>query len=324
MPRMLEVSEDVRAEIGDDEAESLLAGAHAPDAYDCTSCRQPGDSLRERTSTVLFVGEETAVLAFAHARCIPSQVVTVDEQQLRGAVASISQGGTAAVPEAAVPTHAVPTHAVPAQAPAPVTHAVPAAHTVPAQAPAPAAPAVPAVPAEPATLVTIPEPINPVPAGRPQPAVLGVTCGIVLCGDTQHAALVIEPTGPVGRPGSVSGEDEFLSLLTEHGFQLVQDVNRAPSRPRAGWSVLMAMGQLHAILQPSATGGSAAWWQAHQALQVTPAWRAAAARKSEVIMFAVPAGAVGRQPREDLLRVALDRAAARGVLAAGMLPLAGT
>jgi len=305
---MLEVSEDVRAEIGDDEAESLLAGAHAPDAYDCTSCRQPGDSLRERTSTVLFVGEETAVLAFAHARCIPSQVVTVDEQQLRGAVASISQGGGAGAPEAAVPTAAVPL-----------------THTVPAQAPAPApVPAAPPVPAEPATLVTIPEPINPVPAGRPQPAVLGVTCGIVLCGDTQHAALVIEPTGPVGRPGSVSGEDEFLSLLTEHGFQLVQDVNRAPSRPRAGWSVLMAMGQLHAILQPSATGGSAAWWQAHQALQVTPAWRAAAARKSEVIMFAVPAGAVGRQPREDLLRVALDRAAARGVLAAGMLPLAGT
>ncbi|OKI97194.1 hypothetical protein [Kitasatospora sp. CB01950] len=280
MPRMLEVSEDVRAEIGDDEAESLLAGAHAPDAYDCTSCRLPGDSLREPTSTVLFVGDETAVLAFAHARCVPSQVVPVDEQQLRGAVASISQGGTAHAP----------------------------------QPPAP----------QPVAPVDIPEPIAPVPPDRPQPAVLGVTCGIVLCGDTQHAALVIEPTGPVGRPGSASGTDEFLSLLTEHGFQLVQDVNRAPARPRAGWSVLMAMGQLHAILQPSAAGGSAAWWQAHQALQVTPAWRAAAARKSEVIMFAVPAGAVGRQPREDLLRLALDRAAARGVLAAGMLPLAGT
>ncbi|MFF2630692.1 hypothetical protein ACFVUN_33635 [Kitasatospora griseola] len=295
MPRMLEVSEDVRAEIGDDEADSLLAGAHAPDSYDCTSCRQPGDSLRERTSTVLFVGEETAVLAFAHARCIPSQVVPVDEQQLRGAVASISQGGAATVPEPAIPVQAAPA------APAPQVSQV-----------------------SPAALVTIPEPINPSPPGRPQPAVLGVTCGIVLCGDTQHAALVIEPTGPVGRPGSSSGEDEFLSLLTEHGFQLIQDVNRAPARPRAGWSVLMAMGQLHAILQPSATGGSAAWWQAHQALQVTPAWRAAAARKSEVIMFAVPAGAVGRQPREDLLRVALDRAAARGVLAAGTLPLAGT
>ncbi|MFD8484059.1 hypothetical protein [Kitasatospora sp. NPDC059673] len=286
---MLQVSEDVRAEIGDDEAEGLLAGAHAPDAYNCTSCRQPGDSLREPTSTVLFVGEETAVLAFAHARCIPSQVVPVDEQQLRGAVASISQGAAAPEPR---PTAPVPPQAQPRP--------------------------------QPVAQVNIPQPINPAPPGRPQPAVLGVTCGIVLCGDTQQAALVIEPTGPVGRPGSTSGEDEFLSLLTEHGFQLIPDVNRAPSRPRAGWSVLMAMGQLHAILQPSATGGSAAWWQAHQALQVTPAWRAAAARKSEVLMFAVPAGAVGRQPREDLLRVALDRAAARGVLAAGMLPLAGT
>ncbi|MFD8594255.1 hypothetical protein ACFV1L_04585 [Kitasatospora sp. NPDC059646] len=278
---MLEVSEDVRAEIGDDEAESLLAGAHAPDAYDCTSCRQPGDSLREPTSTVLFVGDETAVLAFAHARCIPSQVVAVDEQQLRGAVASINRGGAAA------------------------------------PAPEPPAP-VPAAP------VSIPEPIAPAPAGRPQPAVLGVTCGIVLCGDTQQAALVVEPTGPVGRPGSTTGEDQFLSLLTEHGFQLVHDVNLTPARPRAGWSVLMAMGQLHAILQPSATGGSAAWWQAHQPLQVTPSWRAAAARKSEMVMYAVPAGTVGRQPREDLLRQALDRAAARGLLAAGVLPLAGT
>ncbi|MFD7733373.1 hypothetical protein ACFV6F_23650 [Kitasatospora phosalacinea] len=284
---MLEVSEDVRAEIGDDEAESLLAGAHAPDAYDCTSCRQPGDSLHEPTSTVLFVGEETAVLAFAHARCVPSQVVPVDEQQLRGAVESIGQGADAALPaQAAVPT--VP---------------------------------------EPVVEVHIPEPITApptAPPGQPQPAVLGVTCGIVLCGDTQHAALVVEPTGPVGRPGSALGEDEFLSLLTEHGFQIVQDVNQAPARPRAGWSVLMAMGQLHAILQPSATGGSAAWWQAHQPLQVTPGWRAAAARKSEVIMYAVPAGTIGRQPREDLLRIAMDRAAAHGLLAAGMLPLAGT
>ncbi|WP_180290848.1 hypothetical protein [Streptomyces sp. TLI_171] len=288
---MLEVSEDVRAEIGDDEAESLLAGAHAPDSYDCTSCRQPGDSLREPTSTVLFVGDETAVLAFAHARCIPSQVVPVDEQQLRGAVESINQGADGAPEAAAAPP--VPEQVVPEQV----------------------------------ARVTVPEPITAPPAAQPgqsQPAVLGVTCGIVLCGDTQHAALVVEPTGPVGRPGSAAGEDEFLSLLTEHGFQLVQDVNQAPVRPRAGWSVLMAMGQLHAILQPSAAGGSAAWWQAHQPLQVTPGWRAAAARKSEVIMYAVPAGTIGRQPREDLLRLAMDRAAARGLLAAGMLPLAGT
>ncbi|GAA1159295.1 hypothetical protein F4556_001696 [Kitasatospora gansuensis] len=276
MPRMLEVSDEVRAEIGDDEADSLLAGAHAPDSYDCTSCRTPGDSSREATSTVLFVADETAVLAFAHSRCIPSQVVPVSEEQLAGAVRSISQSQP---PAAALPT----------------------------PAPAPAAPA----------------------SGQPsvsstgQPAVLGITCGLVLCGDTGHAALVIEPTGPVGRPGNTSGQDEFLDLLTEQGFQFVEDVNKAPA-PLPGWSVLMAMGQLHAILHPTPAGTNAAWWQAHQPLQVTEAWRSAARQLSAVTMYAAPAGTIGRQPREDLLRQALDRATTRGVLVAASLPLAGT
>ncbi|GAA2783401.1 hypothetical protein GCM10010441_05410 [Kitasatospora paracochleata] len=300
---MLEVSEDVRAEIGDDEADNLLAGAHAPDAYDCTSCRQPGDSHREPTSTVLFVGDETAVLAFAHARCIPSQVVAVSEEQLLGAVRSISQTqGTGGTPESL--TAALPHSPSPSAAP-------PAGPG--GAAPGPVAPS-----------VNTPSPATAAAAKPTQLAVLGVTCGIVLCGDTGYASLVVEPTGPIGRPGNTSGEDEFLSLLTDHGFQLVQDVNNAPVRPRTGWSVLMAMGKLHAILQPSATGGSAAWWQAHAPFQVTDAWRVAAGRQSEVIMYAVPAGTIGRQPREDLLRMALDRAAASGVLAAALLPLAGT
>src|ERR671937_270997 len=87
---MLDVSADVRAEIGDEEADRLLDGDGAPGNYDCTSCRTPGDSEQERTSTVLFIGDETAVLAFAHASCLPSQVVQVTEEQLRGAVRSIS------------------------------------------------------------------------------------------------------------------------------------------------------------------------------------------------------------------------------------------
>src|SRR4051794_13121322 len=103
---MLDVSDDVRAEIGDEEADRLLAGGDAPGSYDCTSCRTPGDSEQERTSTVLFVGEETAVLAFAHATCIPSQVVPVSEEQLQGAVRSITgeeaaMGGFASAPPAA-------------------------------------------------------------------------------------------------------------------------------------------------------------------------------------------------------------------------------
>lgn len=90
MPRMLDVSDEVRAEIGDEEADRLLVGEDAPRSYDCTSCRTPGDPENDRTSTVLFVGEETAVLAFAHATCIPSQVVSVSEEQLQGAVRSIT------------------------------------------------------------------------------------------------------------------------------------------------------------------------------------------------------------------------------------------
>ncbi len=209
MPRMLDVSDEVRAEIGDDEADRLLAGAHAPDTYDCTSCRTSGDSTQEATSTVLFVGDETAVLAFAHSRCIPSQVVPVSEEQLLGAVRSISQAQGAA--------------------PAPIPQVDPAPALTPAPAPAPDPTPAPIVPS----------------AGAP--AILGITCGLVLRGDTGHAALVVEPTGPVGRPGDLSGEDQFLSLLGEHGFRPVTGVEQPPAQ-MPGWSVLMAMGQLHAIL----------------------------------------------------------------------------
>ncbi|WP_329115098.1 hypothetical protein [Streptomyces sp. NBC_01465] len=258
MPRMLDVSQDVRAEIGDEEADLLLAGENAPGSYDCTSCRTPGDSDQERTSTVLFVGDETAVLAFAHATCIPSQVVQVSEDQLQGAVRSFAADGD------------------------------------------PAAPA------------------------GPEQAVLGITSGLVLIEGELRPALVVEPTAPISRPGSTAGVDEFLPLLIEQGFQPVSDVNRPPA-PLPGWSVLLAMGQLHAILQPGTGGGSpVSWWQAHQPLQVTDSWRAAANKSHTVLIFAAPVGSIGQQPREDLLRGALEKAAAGGFLVAAALPLAGT
>ncbi|MGW5780803.1 hypothetical protein [Streptomyces sp. NPDC003863] len=260
MPRMLDVSEDVRAEIGDEEAARLLAGDNAPGSYDCTSCRTPGDSEQERTSTVLFVGEETAVLAFAHASCIPSQVVRVSEDQLQGAVASITAADAA--------------------------DALTAAH--------------------------------------PEQAVLGVTSGLVLIDGELHPALVVEPTAPVARPGSDGLTDEFLSLLAEQGFQQVMDLGEKPA-VLPGWSVLVAMGQLHSVLQPGPGGaGQAAWWQAHQPLQVTEGWRAAANKSHTVLVFAAPVGSIGQQPREDLLRDALEKAAANGRLVAAAMPLAGT
>ncbi|MCN9243948.1 hypothetical protein NGF19_24725 [Streptomyces sp. RY43-2] len=258
MPRMLDVSDAVRAEIGDEEADRLLAGVNAPGSYDCTSCRTPGDSEQERTSTVLFVGEETAVLAFAHSTCLPSQVVQVTEEQLQGAVRSITAD------------EGVATRDVPEQ------------------------------------------------------AVLGVTSGLVLIAGELHPALVVEPTAPIVRPGTVGVGDDFLPLLIEQGFMPLTTIESMPPVLH-GWSVLLAVGQLHAVLQPSTTGGQpVAWWQAHQPLQVTDGWRAAANKHQQVLMFAAPVGSIGRQPREDLLRGALDQAAVNGQLVAAALPLAGT
>ena len=260
MPRMLDVSDEVRAEIGDEEADRLLAGETAPGSYDCTSCRTPGDSEQERTSTVLFIGDETAVLAFAHAGCLPSQVVQVTEEQLRGAVKSIT-GDT--------------------------------------------------VDLEPDKMV-------------PEQAVLGVTSGLVLIGGELHPALVVEPTGPIARPGTTGTGDDFLPLLVEQGFTPLADLSAVPPW-LPGWSVLLAVGPRHAVLQPGSTGAQpVAWWQAHQPLQVTEGWRAAANKHQQVLMFAAPVGSIGRQPREDLLRDALDKAAANGRLVASALPLAGT
>ncbi|MGP3988737.1 hypothetical protein [Streptomyces sp. 3N207] len=291
---MLDVSDAVRAEIGEAEADRLLAGENAPGDYDCTSCRTRGNTTRERTSTVLFVGEETAVLAFAHAACIASQVVTVAEDQLQGAVRSLSN-------ETAPPTgHTGPPP--PSATPAPA-----------APAPSPAVPA-PAAPSRAGT-----------PETGPRQAVLGVTCGQVLIDGSPHPAIVVEPTGPIARPGSEGSGDDFLPLLIEQGFMPVTDVARLPV-PVIGWSVLVAMGQLHAIFQPPASPGGqpVAWWQAHQPLAVTEGWRTAAAKSHTVVVYAAPAGSIGPQPREDLMREALEKAAASGVLVAGTMPLTGT
>ncbi|MFB6959270.1 hypothetical protein ACFCYB_20165 [Streptomyces sp. NPDC056309] len=307
MPRMLDVSDAVRAEIGDEEADRLLAGQNAPGSYDCTSCRTPGDSEQERTSTVLFIGDETAVLAFAHATCLPSQVVQVTEEQLRGAVRSIN-GDTS------------PSGRVPEQTPAQwsATEQAPPQWSATEQGPPQWSATEQTPPQWSATEQAAPQ------KAVPEQAVLGITSGLVLIAGELHPALVVEPTAPIVRPGSLGGGDEFLPLLIEQGYVPVTELAAVPPVLH-GWSVLLAVGQLHAVLQPQANGGQpVAWWQAHQPLQVTDGWRAAANKHQQVIMFAAPVGSIGRQPREDLLRDALDKAAAGGRLVAATLPLAGT
>jgi hypothetical protein len=282
---LLDVSDEVRAEIGEEETARLLAGENAPGTYDCTSCRTPGDTSQERTSTVLFVGEETAVLAFAHATCIPSQVVAVAEEQLAGAVRTI------AVEPAPAPVQSVPAPGGPRSAGGGVDPAG-----------APAAP----------------------PEAAPRQAVLGITCGLIIVEEQLRPALVVEPTGPVARVGSTGGGDDFLPLLIEQGFVPQLDLEVPPS-PLPGWSVLLAMGKLHAVLQPGTGGAPAgAWWQAHQPLQVSEGWRAAVNRGNEVYVYAGPHGSIGRQPREDLMREALVKACSRGQLVAATMPLSGT
>ncbi|MFF5342663.1 hypothetical protein ACH46L_27290 [Streptomyces althioticus] len=282
MPRMLDVSDEVRAEIGDEEAARLLAGESAPGSYDCTSCRTQGDSEQERTSTVLFIGDETAVLAFAHATCLPSQVVQVTEEQLQGAVRSIGAVGGE----------------TPQQVQQPVPQQVQQPYQSQQQAQQP-------------------------PNLMPEQAVLGVTSGLVLIQNELHPALVVEPTAPVARPGTLGSGDDFLPLLIEQGFMPMTELAAVPPVLH-GWSVLLAAGQLHAVLQPNPNGGRpVAWWQAHQPLQVTDGWRAAANKHQQVLMFAAPVGSIGRQPREDLMRDALDKAAANGKLVSAALPLAG-
>lgn len=79
------------------------------------------------------------------------------------------------------------------------------------------------------------------------------------------------------------------------------------------------------MLQPGGEGGGqVAWWQAHQALSVTEGWRAAVNKTQRVLIYAAPVGSIGQQPREDLLRDALDKAAADHKLVAASMPLAGT
>ncbi|MYV99566.1 hypothetical protein [Streptomyces sp. SID3343] len=106
MSRLLDVSPEVRAEIGDDEAARLVAGETGPQTYACASCRGEGDTTAVETSALLYLAEETAVLAFAHTRCIPSQVIPVSEAAVEPLLAA--QANPALAVQTVVPGGPVP------------------------------------------------------------------------------------------------------------------------------------------------------------------------------------------------------------------------
>ncbi|PQM45310.1 hypothetical protein C1Y40_04535 [Mycobacterium talmoniae] len=50
--------------------------------YTCAGCKKPGKARRERTNVVIFTGDGPPVISFAHARCLPSQVIESPESTL--------------------------------------------------------------------------------------------------------------------------------------------------------------------------------------------------------------------------------------------------
>src|SRR5690606_23595827 len=198
---MLDVSDAIRAEIGDEEAARLLAEEAAPGRYDGTSRRTPGDTEQERTSTVLLssdevraeIGDEEAARLLAGESapgsydCTSCRTPGDPEQERTSTVLFIGD-------ETAVLAFAHST-CLPSQVVQVTEEQLQGAVRAIGGAAEP----------EPAKVT-------------PEQAVLGVTSGLVLIADELHPALVVEPTAPVARPGSLGAGDDFLPLLIEQGF----------------------------------------------------------------------------------------------------------
>ena len=72
-----------------------------------------------------------------------------------------------------------------------------------------------------------------------------------------YPALVVEPTGPVGRPGRRPRTTTSCRCSVEQGFHRITRPADRRRRRLQGWSVLLAMGKLHAVLQPGTSGRDA-------------------------------------------------------------------
>ena len=235
MPRMLDVSDDVRAEIGDEEADRLLAGEQRPGQLRLHLLPHPGRlrpgahqhrALRRR-------GDRRARLRPRHLHPLPGR------PGLRGAAP-----GRRAVHhrrDAEPPRRTCRRH-------------------------------------------------------RREQAVLGITSGLVLIEGELRPALVVEPTAPDRPPRRRPGRRRLPPAA--HGAGLPADRRPEPAAAPVlpGWSVLLAMGQLHAVLQPGAAAAAARSPGGRRTSRshVTDGWRAAANKSHTVLVYAAPVGSIGQ------------------------------
>lgn len=85
----IQLDDTVREYLGAEQAATVLAGTAGPPVYECVTCRRPGDSRTEDTSGILWIGDDEAViLAWAHARCAPSEIRAREELSAPGAAAA--------------------------------------------------------------------------------------------------------------------------------------------------------------------------------------------------------------------------------------------
>ncbi len=247
MPRMLDVSDDVRAEIGDAEADRLLAGENAPGPLRLHLLPHPRRHLAgaHQHRALRRRRDRRARLRPRHLHPLAGR------PGLRGAAPGRR------------PQH----------------------HRRDRHRRAP--------PWPPTAAVREHRP------GAPRQAVLGITCGLVLCEDNLHPALVVEPTGPIGRPRQHGGR-RVPAACSASRASTRSDRPGAPRRRgcpagRCCWRWASCTPCSSAA---PAAGTPTAWWQAHQPLPVSDGWRSAANRTQRGLRLRGP----GRHDRPPAAR----------------------
>lgn len=85
------IATQVREAIGAGAVADVLTGRASPAGYQCLLCDTHGDARRDQTTVILLRQGPADILAYAHARCLPSQVITLAVIQARRAAAGYSE-----------------------------------------------------------------------------------------------------------------------------------------------------------------------------------------------------------------------------------------